>query len=216
MATTGRSPAMAMPAAAVTACCSAMPTSRKRSGNSAWKGSSPVGPGMAAVMATTSGRLPGGVEHGAGEGVGVGRRRDRRRRGDRGGLDLEVVQALDVVLLGRGVAPALLGEDVDDDGAAPFRGVGEGLLHAGDVVAVDGPGVADPEGLEEAVRRHDLAHRAREAVQARVGEPTEPGDGPQDVAGPLAGVDVGRAQAQVGEARRTAATPSARRTARCR
>ena len=43
---------MAMPAAEVTACCSAMPTSRKRSGNRAEKPSSPVEPGMAAVMAT--------------------------------------------------------------------------------------------------------------------------------------------------------------------
>ena len=46
---------MAMPAAEVTSCCSAMPTSKKRSGNRAWKGSSPVGPGMAAVRATTRG-----------------------------------------------------------------------------------------------------------------------------------------------------------------
>ena len=43
---------MAMPAAAVTACCSAMPTSTNRSGNRASNGSRPVGPGMAAVMAT--------------------------------------------------------------------------------------------------------------------------------------------------------------------
>ena len=54
-ATTGRNPAMAMPAAAVTACCSAIPTSMKRSGKRAWKGSRPVGPGMAAVMATIRG-----------------------------------------------------------------------------------------------------------------------------------------------------------------
>ena len=46
---------MAMPAAAVTACCSAMPTSTKRSGNRASKGRSPVGPAMAAVMATIRG-----------------------------------------------------------------------------------------------------------------------------------------------------------------
>ena len=46
---------MAMPAAAVTACCSAMPTSTKRSGNRASKGSRPVGPGMAAVIATILG-----------------------------------------------------------------------------------------------------------------------------------------------------------------
>ena len=47
---------MAMPAAAVTACCSAMPTSKQRSGNRSLKGSSPVESGMAAVIATTSGR----------------------------------------------------------------------------------------------------------------------------------------------------------------
>ena len=40
---------MAMPAADVTACCSAMPTSRNRSGNRSWNGMSPVEPGMAAV-----------------------------------------------------------------------------------------------------------------------------------------------------------------------
>ena len=57
MATTGRSPPMAMPAAAVTACCSAMPTSTKRSGWRAWNGMSPVGPAMAAVMATTRGSM---------------------------------------------------------------------------------------------------------------------------------------------------------------
>ena len=47
---------MAIPAADVTACCSAMPTSIIRSGKRSSKGSRPVEPGMAAVMATTSGR----------------------------------------------------------------------------------------------------------------------------------------------------------------
>ncbi len=47
---------MAIPAAAVTSCCSAMPTSKNRSGKRASKGKSPVGPGMAAVRATISGR----------------------------------------------------------------------------------------------------------------------------------------------------------------
>jgi hypothetical protein len=46
---------MAMPAAAVTACCSAMPTSMNRSGKCCWNGSSPVGPGIAAVIATIRG-----------------------------------------------------------------------------------------------------------------------------------------------------------------
>ena len=45
-----------MPAAAVTACCSAMPTSKSRSGNRSLNGSRPVESGMAAVMATSSGR----------------------------------------------------------------------------------------------------------------------------------------------------------------
>jgi hypothetical protein len=46
---------MAMPAAEVTACCSAMPTSKQRSGKRSANGSRPVESGMAAVMATTSG-----------------------------------------------------------------------------------------------------------------------------------------------------------------
>ncbi len=50
---------MAIPAAAVTSCCSAMPTSKNRSGKRAWKGSRPVGPGMAAVRATISGVVVG-------------------------------------------------------------------------------------------------------------------------------------------------------------
>ena len=46
---------MAMPAAAVTACCSAMPTSWNRSGKRRANDSKPVGPGIAAVMAWTCG-----------------------------------------------------------------------------------------------------------------------------------------------------------------
>jgi hypothetical protein len=38
MVTTGRRPPMAIPAATVTACCSAMPTSKNRSGKRASKG----------------------------------------------------------------------------------------------------------------------------------------------------------------------------------
>ena len=42
---------MAMPAAEVTACCSAMPTSKRRSGNRSPKGNSPVESGIAAANA---------------------------------------------------------------------------------------------------------------------------------------------------------------------
>jgi hypothetical protein len=41
-----------MPAAAVTACCSAIPTSKKRSGKASANGRRPVELGIAAVMAT--------------------------------------------------------------------------------------------------------------------------------------------------------------------
>ena len=57
MATTGCRPPIASPAADVIACCSAMPTSKNRSGNRCRNAVSPVGPGMAAVIATMSRRL---------------------------------------------------------------------------------------------------------------------------------------------------------------
>ena len=56
MHTTGRMPDIASPAANVTACCSQMPTSKNRSGNSLAKLSSPVDEPIAAVIAQTSGR----------------------------------------------------------------------------------------------------------------------------------------------------------------
>ena len=48
-------PSQASPAAKVTACCSAMPTSKARSGKRAPNASTPVPEGMAAVMAQTAG-----------------------------------------------------------------------------------------------------------------------------------------------------------------
>ena len=48
MAQNGRKPSVASPAAKVTACCSAMPTSKQRSGNALANRSSPVPDGMAA------------------------------------------------------------------------------------------------------------------------------------------------------------------------
>ncbi len=58
MATTGRMPCVASPAAKVVACPSAMPTSKNRSGHFFWKVPVPVPEGMAAVMATSSGCSP--------------------------------------------------------------------------------------------------------------------------------------------------------------
>ena len=62
---------MAMPAAAVTACCSAIPTSMRRSPKRSPNGMRPVEPGIAAVMATTSGRVLGLLDQRLGEGAGV-------------------------------------------------------------------------------------------------------------------------------------------------
>src|SRR6202043_1848800 len=61
IATTGRRPPMAMPAAEVTAVCSAIPTSKNRSGHRPANGNKPVGPGMAAPPPTTAGQ---GRRHG--------------------------------------------------------------------------------------------------------------------------------------------------------
>ena len=115
-----------------------------------------------------------------------------------GGLD--VVEALDVVLFGGGVAAALLGEHVDDDRAVPLGGVGEGLLHVLDVVAVDRPGVAHAQRLEEGVRRHHVAQRAGHRVHARVGQLAQRGQFAQAQAQALAGRGVGGVEPQGREA----------------
>ena len=52
MAQNGFMPSVARPAAKVTACCSAMPTSKVRSGKAFSNRSTPVPDGIAAVMAT--------------------------------------------------------------------------------------------------------------------------------------------------------------------
>ena len=59
------------------------------------------------------------------------------------------MEPLDVVGLGGGVAAALLGDDVHDDGAVLVGGVAQRPLEAFDVVAVEGPDVVDAEVLEE-------------------------------------------------------------------
>ena len=130
----------------------------------------------------------------------------RRRRPFEGGVGarhpdrLHVVEPLHLVFLGRGVAAALLGEHVDDDRPLPLRRVGEGLLHLGDVVAVDRPGVAHAQGLEEDVGGHDLAQRAGQAEDPGGGQLADGGDVADPAADPLAGLHVGPVQPQAGQA----------------
>src|SRR6476660_9853471 len=115
-------PPIARPAADVAACCSAMPTSKVRSGNFWAKVSSPTGCIIAAVIATTS---------------------SRRSPMPTMASEKWSVQILPLgfVAHGRVVALALAGDRVDDHGRGEALGVGERLLHGRAVVAVDGADV---------------------------------------------------------------------------
>ena len=78
------------------------------------------------------------------------------------------MQPLDVVVLGGGVAAALLGDDVDDDRAVLVGGVAQRLLEALDVVAVERAGVADAEVLEERPGLEVLAQGGGGGLEALV------------------------------------------------
>ena len=93
----------ARPAAKVTACCSAMPTSKVRSGNASPNRSSPVPDGMAAVIATMLSSCLRFLDQAVGEHLGVARRVGRRL-GLRAGDDVELVDA--VILVGGSSRPA--------------------------------------------------------------------------------------------------------------
>ena len=112
---------------------------------------------MAAVMAMSSGRASRLLDHGLAERGGVAARLEARA---------DVVEPLDLVVLGRGVPPTLLREHVDHDRAVELRGVAQRPLDALDVVAVERAGVADAEVLEERGRLEDLAHGGDDAVDA--------------------------------------------------
>ena len=155
-------------------------------------GSRPVESGMAAVMATSSGRCLGLLD---------------QRLGERGrvaaGLeaDADVVEALDRVVLGGRVAPALLGEHVDDDRAVVLGGVAQRLLQPSMSWPSNGPGVAHAEVLEERRRLEHLAHGGHERRRgpARAGRPTTRDLVEEAVeAGPVA--EVGGVEAEAGQA----------------
>ena len=82
------------------------------------------------------------------------------------------VEAVGDVLLGRGVAPPLLGDDVDDDRFGVLAGASEGEFDGCDVVAVDRSGVLDPQVLEEGRGNQDVLEPPFESVQGVEGGPT--------------------------------------------
>src|SRR5690606_9489052 len=144
----------ARPAAEVTACCSAMPTSNVRSGKRSAKRDRPVGASMAAVMATRAGcRAPSSASSAPNTSVQVGEA-GPSARGTAGvaGWGGHRVEAVGFVLFRGGVAAPLLRQAVHDDRPAETCRVVQGLLQGGDVVSVDGTYVGRPHILEHAVR----------------------------------------------------------------
>ena len=189
---------MARPAAEVAACCSAMPTSKVRSGNRAWNWCSPTGCIIAAVIATTSWRRWPirddlvGERVGPDAALGVLLARVGVERPD-------LVELVGLVPLRGVVAEPLAGDRVHDHRAVELLGLGQRLLHRRPVVAVDRADVLQPEVLEEPLRRDGvldaLLHRVQGVVRRRA-------DARHGVEPPLDHVEhllVARAGAQRGE-----------------
>ena len=159
---------MARPAAEVAACCSAMPTSKVRSGKRCWNSRSPTGCSIAAVIATTSPRsAPRATISSEKKSVQI------RPFGTlSAGLGVEradLVELVLLVLLGRVEAEALARDHVHDHRPAEPLGLGERLLERRAVVAVDGADVLEAEVLEEPLRRDRVLDALLHGVQGVVG-----------------------------------------------
>ena len=116
-----------------------------------------------------------------------------------------------VVVLGRRVAAALLGEHVHDDRTfdGQLDGVPERLLELGDVVAVDGTDVAHAERLEERRRLEELAHAGLQRVDCSFGRRTDQRKVVEELLEPPLATHVHRVEADVGErARQSLADPT--------
>ena len=200
----------------VAACCSAMPTSKVRSGKRAWNSSSPTGCIIAAVIATTSWPAVADL-----------RRSRRRRRRSRSGPWASPrrsatsngpgrVELVGLVPLGRVVPEALAGDRVHDDRAAEPLGLGERLLHRGAVVAVDRADVLQAEVLEEALRRERVLDALLHRVQGVVRRGADARDGVEAALDQVEHLLVARVGAQPGERGRRGRRWSACRSGRCR
>ena len=160
---------MAMPAAAVTACCSAMPTSKHAVGEALGERQQPGGAGHARGDGDDLGPLLGQRDERVAERGGVRRSVRTDRHAGLGVERADVVEALLVVGLGGEVALALVREHVHDDGTVAVRGVAQHRLERGDVVTVDRADVVETEGGEERRRIARLAARVPGDGEARHG-----------------------------------------------
>ena len=123
------------------------------------------------------------------------------RRPDDGVEHRGVVEVLLVVVFGRRVPAALLGEHMDDDRALgrQLDGVGQRGLELLDVVPVHRPDVAHTEGLEEPRRLEELTHSGLEAVHRPLGLLTDDGDLAQELLDPPLAAHVHRVEPNAGE-----------------
>ena len=215
MVANGLRPSVASPAAKVTPCCSAMPTSKQRSGKF-----------LGEQVETGARRHRGGdgddlvvllrlLDQRVGVDLGVGRRRRLRLR-LRAGRDVELDDAVILVggFLGRLVALALLRDDVDQE--RPVLGVAHVVEHRQqviDVVAVDRADIEEAELVEQRAAGDESAgiflHRHRALLE----------EGRQQLGQLLHGMvhgAVGRDRRPGAPDSPTARRPAARSTCRCR
>jgi hypothetical protein len=126
------------------------------------------------------------LDHGFGEGGGVaGSAGPLGLRAELGVEDARgVVEVLLLILLGRRVALALLGEDVDHDRTVELGGVAERFFQPRNVVAVERAAVADAERLEEDRRLEHLAQPGSGTGEAPGHVLADHGDLADDLLGP--------------------------------
>ena len=193
MSTTGRAPALAMPAAKATAWLSQMPTSKNWPGNVSRIFWSLFPSHMAAVITATLGSRRQASNRTVADGVGVGPARRGLERDDPvarllkrgGGVEL------DRVFHRRLEAVPLVGQDVEQDRPIhrldPLEVAAQGL----EVVAVDRPQVDEPQLLEEHPVVQRGLDRVLELLEPALGVLADQGNIGQERFDPLVPVVVG-------------------------
>ena len=112
-----------------------------------------------------------------------------------------IVEMLLVVVLGRRIAAALLGQHVHEDRAV-FRQldrVVQGVLELFDVVAVERADVAHAQRFEERRRLQELAHAGLERIHRRSGLVTDDGQRLEELLEPTLAAHVHRVESDVGQ-----------------
>ncbi len=109
------------------------------------------------------------------------------------------MEFVDIVMNCRGVAVALVGDDVNQHGSAVGGRVAEGALQGGDVVAVDGAAVLEPQRLEDRGRDDELFEGLLDPLGGLVGGVADEGEMAQGPPGRVLGRLVNRGKAQLAQ-----------------